>query len=202
MSTKKLSKGRQKIDMVKIKNESYLQVTFSKRRAGLFKKASEFCSLTGSEAAIVVFSPGDKAYSFGCPGVSEVIEKYENETSHLVNSSSTVEEVHHRANIIRVNNEFEALQAQLDDAKKRSDKLAEIVEATSKRYWWQVPINELNIEQLECLKFAYDELDKKVQLRAIVAGLFTDSISFDNQNASGFGRANGLQSDKFFNNDE
>ncbi|CAI9090410.1 OLC1v1025174C1, partial [Oldenlandia corymbosa var. corymbosa] len=62
---------------------NHLQVTFSKRRAGLFKKASEFCTLTGSEPAIVVFSPGDKAYSFSCPGVSEVIEKYENEPSHL-----------------------------------------------------------------------------------------------------------------------
>ncbi|CAI9090411.1 OLC1v1025175C1, partial [Oldenlandia corymbosa var. corymbosa] len=110
------------------------------------------------------------------------------------------EEAHHRANIIMVNNEFEALQAQLHDAKKRSGKLAEIVEVTSKRYWWQVPINELNIEQRECLKFSYVELDKKVQLRATVPELFADSISFDNQNASGFGRANGFQSDKFFNN--
>lgn len=45
-------KGRQKIDMVKIENKTNLQVTFSKRRAGLFKKASELIStLCGAESA-------------------------------------------------------------------------------------------------------------------------------------------------------
>nr|GEV95430.1 agamous-like MADS-box protein AGL62 [Tanacetum cinerariifolium] len=34
------------------------QVTFSKRRKGLFKKASELCVLTGAKMAILVQSPG------------------------------------------------------------------------------------------------------------------------------------------------
>ncbi|KAL0335325.1 UNVERIFIED_CONTAM: Agamous-like MADS-box protein [Sesamum radiatum] len=61
--------------MAKMENESNLQVTFSKRRVGLFKKASELCTLTGSEAAVVVFSPGNKAHSFGHPDVHTVANK-------------------------------------------------------------------------------------------------------------------------------
>ncbi|XP_075095323.1 agamous-like MADS-box protein AGL62 [Nicotiana tabacum] len=72
----KRSKGRQKVDMVKMQNESNLQVTFSKRRAGLFKKASDLCTLCGAEVALVVFSPGCKPYSFGHPNVNETIDKY------------------------------------------------------------------------------------------------------------------------------
>jgi len=74
----KKSKGRQKIEMVKMKNESNLQVTFSKRRSGLFKKASELCTLCGAEVAIVVFSPGRKVFSFGHPNVDSVIDRFIN----------------------------------------------------------------------------------------------------------------------------
>lgn len=40
MSGPKKSRGRQKIEMKKMSNESNLQVTFSMRRGGLFKRLS------------------------------------------------------------------------------------------------------------------------------------------------------------------
>nr|XP_009780151.1 PREDICTED: MADS-box transcription factor 17-like [Nicotiana sylvestris]XP_016436586.1 PREDICTED: MADS-box transcription factor 17-like [Nicotiana tabacum] len=61
------SNGRKKIDMVKIQNERNLQASFSRRHAGLFKKASELCTLSGAEVALVGFSLGNKVYSFGHP---------------------------------------------------------------------------------------------------------------------------------------
>nr|XP_016469680.1 PREDICTED: agamous-like MADS-box protein AGL62 [Nicotiana tabacum] len=78
----KRSKGRQKVDMVKMQNESNLQVTFSKRRAGLFKKASDLCTLCGAEVALVVFSPGKKVYSFGHPRVDLVVDRFLTRNSH------------------------------------------------------------------------------------------------------------------------
>ena len=74
----KKSKGRQKIEMVKMKNENNLQVTFSKRRNGLFKKASELCTLCGVEIVVIVFSPGKKVFSFGHPNVDCVIDRFTN----------------------------------------------------------------------------------------------------------------------------
>jgi len=68
--------GRRKIKIERVKDSNTRQVTFSKRRTGLFKKANELSILCGAEVAIVVFSPGDNPYSFGHPGVDVVAAKY------------------------------------------------------------------------------------------------------------------------------
>ncbi|CAA0828644.1 Agamous-like MADS-box protein AGL62 [Striga hermonthica] len=80
-ATKKVAagKGRRKVQLVKIVNQNKLQVTFSKRRAGLFKKASELSTLCGAQAAIVVFSPRNRAHSFGHPSVDAILDRFLNE---------------------------------------------------------------------------------------------------------------------------
>lgn len=52
------------------------QVTFSKRRTGLFKKASELATLCNAELGIVVFSPGGKPFSYGKPNLDSVAERF------------------------------------------------------------------------------------------------------------------------------
>ncbi|KAG4954390.1 hypothetical protein JHK87_039984 [Glycine soja] len=49
-ATKK-TKGRQKIEMKKISNKCNLQVIFSKRQTGVFKKTSELATLCGVDLA-------------------------------------------------------------------------------------------------------------------------------------------------------
>ncbi|XP_014506832.1 agamous-like MADS-box protein AGL29 [Vigna radiata var. radiata] len=68
--------GRRKIEITEVKDPNTKQVTFSKRRTGLFKKANELSILCGAEVAIVVFSPGNKPYSFGHPSVDVVADKF------------------------------------------------------------------------------------------------------------------------------
>ncbi|KAK4402177.1 Agamous-like MADS-box protein [Sesamum angolense] len=75
-NTIRKGKGRRKVDMVKIETETNLQVTFSKRRAGLFKKASELSTLCGAEIALLVFSPGNKAHSFGTPAWRQFLKGF------------------------------------------------------------------------------------------------------------------------------
>ncbi|RHN80355.1 putative transcription factor MADS-type1 family [Medicago truncatula] len=62
-------------------NESNLQVTFSKHCNGLFKKASELCTLCGAYIALIVFSPSEKVFSFGHPNVDTVIDRYLSSTT-------------------------------------------------------------------------------------------------------------------------
>ncbi|CAN1816143.1 Agamous-like MADS-box protein AGL62 [Linum perenne] len=70
------NKGRQRVEMVKMMKDSNRQVTFSKRRSGLFKKASELCTLCGVDIAIIVFSPGQKVFSFGHPSIQAIVDRF------------------------------------------------------------------------------------------------------------------------------
>ncbi|KAH0682814.1 hypothetical protein KY290_021400 [Solanum tuberosum] len=62
--------------MVKMKNTRNLGVTFSNRRGGLFKKASELCTLCVAEIAIVVVSQDGKVFSFGHTSVDTLVERF------------------------------------------------------------------------------------------------------------------------------
>ncbi|XP_021808117.1 MADS-box protein JOINTLESS-like isoform X7 [Prunus avium] len=64
---------------IKIKKIDYLparQVTFSKRRRGLFKKAAELSVLCESEVAVVIFSATGKLFDYSSSSTKDVIEKY------------------------------------------------------------------------------------------------------------------------------
>ncbi|CAA0807432.1 Agamous-like MADS-box protein AGL62 [Striga hermonthica] len=75
-SKRKKGKGRKKVALARIENDTSRQVTFSKRRNGLFKKASELSTLCGAEAAVIVFSPAGKAHSFGSPSVDAITGRF------------------------------------------------------------------------------------------------------------------------------
>ncbi|KAL0357024.1 UNVERIFIED_CONTAM: MADS-box protein JOINTLESS [Sesamum calycinum] len=55
---------RQKIQIKKIDNLTARQVTFSKRRRGLFKKAQELSTLCDAEIALIVFSATGKLFDY------------------------------------------------------------------------------------------------------------------------------------------
>ncbi|KZV19466.1 AGAMOUS-like 20 isoform 2 [Dorcoceras hygrometricum] len=55
---------RGKTQMKRIENASSRQVTFSKRRSGLLKKAFELSVLCDAEVALIIFSPSGRLYEF------------------------------------------------------------------------------------------------------------------------------------------
>ncbi|WOK94321.1 MADS-box protein SVP [Canna indica] len=67
---------REKIEIKKITNTSARQVTFSKRRRGLFKKAEELAILCDAEVALIVFSSTGKLFHFCSSNMEQVIEKH------------------------------------------------------------------------------------------------------------------------------
>ncbi|CAA7402445.1 unnamed protein product [Spirodela intermedia] len=56
--------GRGKIEIKRIENTTNRQVTFCKRRNGLFKKAYELSVLCDAEVALIVFSTRGKLYEY------------------------------------------------------------------------------------------------------------------------------------------
>ncbi|GAB4848005.1 hypothetical protein Ancab_002665 [Ancistrocladus abbreviatus] len=76
MEHHQVSKGRRKIPIATIGDKNKKHVTFSKRRLGLFKKASELCVLCGADLAIIAFSEVGKVFCFGHPTAESVIQRY------------------------------------------------------------------------------------------------------------------------------
>ncbi|KAL5796308.1 hypothetical protein ACOSQ2_001128 [Xanthoceras sorbifolium] len=67
---------RGKTQMRRIENATSRQVTFSKRRNGLLKKAFELSVLCDAEVALIIFSPRGKFYEFASSSVQETIQRY------------------------------------------------------------------------------------------------------------------------------
>ena len=64
--------GRGKIEIKRIENSTNRQVTVSKRRAGLVKKAREIGVLCDAEVGVVIFSSGGKLHDYCSPRTSYV----------------------------------------------------------------------------------------------------------------------------------
>uniref|UniRef100_A0A0E0LWC5 MADS-box domain-containing protein n=1 Tax=Oryza punctata TaxID=4537 RepID=A0A0E0LWC5_ORYPU len=75
--------GRVKLPIKRIENTTNRQVTFSKRRNGLIKKAYELSVLCDIDVALVMFSPSGRLNHFsGRRGVEDVILRYMNLSEH------------------------------------------------------------------------------------------------------------------------
>ncbi|KAL6572451.1 hypothetical protein OROMI_013409 [Orobanche minor] len=75
--------GRVKLQIKKIENTTNRQVTFSKRRNGLIKKAYELSVLCDVDVALVMFSPSGRLSIFsGNRSIEEIITRYVNLPEH------------------------------------------------------------------------------------------------------------------------
>ncbi|KAL6350039.1 hypothetical protein AAG906_003972 [Vitis piasezkii] len=185
MATIRKSKGRQRVEMTKMAKESNLQVTFSKRRSGLFKKASELSTLCGAETAIIVFSPGKKVYSFGHPSVESIVDRFL--TRNPLTNAGTLQlfEAHRSANIRELNMQLTQVLNELEAEKKRSEVLEKIKKASQTQCWWAAPIEGLGFEQLELLKVSLEQLKANVARQA-------DNLMFQAANPPDFFSPNSI----------
>ncbi|XP_011081162.1 MADS-box protein SOC1 [Sesamum indicum] len=84
---------RGKTEMKRIENATSRQVTFSKRRSGLLKKAFELSVLCDAEVALIIFSPKGRLYEFSSSSViNKTIERYLANVKNLAIGRKTMEE--------------------------------------------------------------------------------------------------------------
>ncbi|KAJ7943309.1 MADS-box transcription factor [Quillaja saponaria] len=70
--------GRGRVQLKRIENKINRQVTFSKRRGGLLKKAHEISVLCDAEVALIVFSTKGKLFEYATDSCMEkILERYE-----------------------------------------------------------------------------------------------------------------------------
>ncbi|XP_044467933.1 MADS-box protein SOC1-like [Mangifera indica] len=108
---------RGKIQMKRIENTTSRQVTFSKRRNGLLKKAYELSVLCEAEVAVIIFSQKGRVYEFSSSGMQTTTDRYFKYTKEVHANESESEEYiqqvqHDIANMVK---EIE----QIDVAKRK-----------------------------------------------------------------------------------
>nr|GMC62634.1 agamous-like MADS-box protein AGL61 [Ipomoea batatas]GMD09639.1 agamous-like MADS-box protein AGL61 [Ipomoea batatas] len=128
-NTRRVYRGRQRIPLSRIENDTHRIVAFSKRRFGLFKKASEISTLCGVKILIIVFSPNkEKVYTFGNPNVNAVLDKYVAESENRTIEGNVTEELllsQKEADIRLTNLQINVLEAAIQHEMKVSQALTE-----------------------------------------------------------------------------
>ncbi|AQL09884.1 MADS1 [Zea mays] len=103
---------RGKTQMKRIENPTSRQVTFSKRRNGLLKKAFELSVLCDAEVALVVFSPRGKLYEFASGSAQKTIERYRTYTKDNVSNKTVQQDIERvKADADGLSKRLEALEA-------------------------------------------------------------------------------------------
>ncbi|XP_030455703.2 agamous-like MADS-box protein AGL62 [Syzygium oleosum] len=131
------------------------RVAFSKRRSGLFKKATELCTLCAAEMAIILFSPSGKPFSFGHPSVGAVLDRFE----HSQTACPTVTrqaQTNGDQTLVELNRRYADVLERLKAEKKRAKELQHVK---------PLEIENLSFDQLMVLKKALADLKEKVDKR-------------------------------------
>ncbi|CAH8332581.1 unnamed protein product [Eruca vesicaria subsp. sativa] len=118
MGSKK-TKGKQKIDITKIKKNENRMVTLSKRRNGLYNKLSEVSILCGADVGFLIYSCSGKPFTFGSPSFDVVAHRFlhGNHHSGLINGegySSMIVDAHKKVKMDECCNKLNNLMDETD----------------------------------------------------------------------------------------
>ncbi|CAA0816582.1 Agamous-like MADS-box protein AGL15 [Striga hermonthica] len=104
--------GRGKIEIKKIENPNSRQVTFSKRRMGLFKKAKELAILCEADIAVIIFSNTGKLFEFSSSSMTRILSRYKkcSDGKHAPLAESKPE-------MVQQPNETDALKVEIENLK-------------------------------------------------------------------------------------
>ncbi|XP_009623635.1 agamous-like MADS-box protein AGL62 [Nicotiana tomentosiformis] len=156
MSTRRI-KVCKSVRLAKIENQNNRQMTFSKRRNGVFKKANELAVMTDAEVGIIVCPQGSLPYSFGHPNVNETISKYVGEERPPSPSSPGIDDKYvqmfRKANSREHNTRLNSLQDQLVFALNLKRKLKQMnKKVESHQEWFKCPIEKMNYTEASMLE--------------------------------------------------
>ncbi|XP_039115052.1 MADS-box transcription factor 29-like [Dioscorea cayenensis subsp. rotundata] len=103
--------GRGKIEIKRIENTTNRQVTFSKRRQGLLKKAHELAVLCDAQLGLVIFSHSGKLFEYCSPSSSmrQIIDRYQKATNIRIEEAGSQHQI--LCEISKLRNENDKLQA-------------------------------------------------------------------------------------------
>ncbi|EPS68880.1 hypothetical protein M569_05892 [Genlisea aurea] len=90
--------ARGKVQLKRIENASSRQVTFSKRRNGLLKKAYELSVLCDAEVGLIIFSQKGRLYEFSSCNIQKLIHKYLERRKEEITGPEAEQRIQHLKN--------------------------------------------------------------------------------------------------------
>ncbi|KAI9127796.1 hypothetical protein K1719_000789 [Acacia pycnantha] len=147
----KKTKGQQKIEVKAMDDAKKRSVTFTKRKAGLFRKADQLRNLTGAKVALMVISPGGKPYTFGNPDMDTVIARYKSHAPALV----TLE---------RQKAELREIMEQLAHEERRTQQLRNNRRHMTTETWMAAPTKTFSPLQQEMIRERMEQLNIMLSL--------------------------------------
>ncbi|KAJ6755724.1 MADS BOX PROTEIN [Salix purpurea] len=140
--TRRTSKGRQKIEIKRVEKESNRYVTFSKRKNGLFKKATELSTLCGAETAVIIFSEHRKLFSCGQPDVDQVLDRYLAETERVPNNFPSLIK-NNVENQLANKQEYAESLKRLEEEQTVAKMIGSMNNMNGGGFWWDLPIDNM-----------------------------------------------------------
>ncbi|XP_073307539.1 MADS-box protein SOC1 isoform X2 [Primulina huaijiensis] len=149
---------RGKTQLKRIEDTTSRQVTFSKRRKGLLKKAFELSVLCDAEVALIIFSPRGKLNQYASSSMEETIERYKRHVKNTQDSTSPL-----------VNQNAQPIK---HEARRMSKKIEQL--ETSKRKLLGEGLGTCSIRELQKLE---RQLDRSISfIRARKMSLYRKQI--------------------------
>ncbi|KAJ8768646.1 hypothetical protein K2173_023550 [Erythroxylum novogranatense] len=159
----KKTKGKQKIEIKRIESESDRIITFSKRKSGIYKKASELVTLTGGEIAFGVLSPTGKPFTFAHPSIDVVANRLLGGNENQDEAMEAILEAYRQMQVNELTQELNQAMEHLDLMKQNFKELGEMVSHGYTKGWWSVITNELDYEKLEPVTAAFWKVDQELE---------------------------------------
>ncbi|KAF7816808.1 floral homeotic protein GLOBOSA-like [Senna tora] len=128
--------GRGKIEIKRIENSNNRQVTYSKRKTGILKKAREITVLCDAQLSLIIFAASGKMHEYISPSTTliDILERY-----HKTSGKKLWDAKH------------EDLNSEIDRMKKENDNMQ-----IELRHLKGEDINSLNYKELMTLEEALE----------------------------------------------
>ncbi|XP_059445697.1 MADS-box protein JOINTLESS-like isoform X2 [Corylus avellana] len=185
---------RRKIQIKKIDNTTARQVTFSKRRRGLFKKAMELSTLCDAEIALIVFSSTGKLFHYASSSMQQVIGRQNMHSKNLDQPSlelqlenractSLSNEIMEKTHELRQMKGEELQGLNMEELKKLEELLEEglsrVLKAKDERFLEEMSALERKVSQLMEDNHQLKQMEKQFNIKthAIEQGQSSESIT-------------------------
>ncbi|KAJ6795966.1 truncated transcription factor CAULIFLOWER A-like [Iris pallida] len=156
--------GKGRVQLRRIENKTSRQVSFSKRRSGLLKKANELAVLCDADVGLIIFSAKGKLYEYCSTScMEEIINRYREFSNAERDVNSQAQNQH--------NSTAKQSQPGELDCPKTNSELMEIAQ----RYLDERDVDLLNVNELEKMEKELDAALRQTMSRK--AKLMTDIIS-------------------------